>query len=178
MRRQAEERALSKAITIRRLQRGEGAALRDIRLRAIRDTPDAFAVSLAETLAQTDEAWAAWASRNAAGDASIMCVAEDAGAWIGMAGGMRDTSGPEEVAHLISMWVDPAYRGQGLGRRLVEHVVGWARDGGLRRLELWVTEHNIAAIELYVRCGFKMIGESQPLPSDAAYLEQKMIRDL
>jgi hypothetical protein len=49
-------------IVIRRIQPGEGAALRDIRLRAIRDTPDAFAVSLADTLAQTAEGWTAWAT--------------------------------------------------------------------------------------------------------------------
>ena len=76
----------------------EGAAQR-----AIRDTLDAFAVSLADTLAQTDEGWTAWATQNAAGDASIMYVAEDGGTWIGMAGGTRDTSQPEKAAHLISM---------------------------------------------------------------------------
>jgi len=169
---------MSQAVVIRPIQPGEGATLRDIRLRAIRDTPDAFAVSLADTLAQTDEGWIAWATRNATGDASIMYVAEDAGTWIGMAGAMRDTSGPEEVAHLISMWVDPVYRGRGLGRQLVEHVVGWAEHRGVGRLELWVTAHNTAAIELYARRGFRMIGESQPLPADTAYTEQKMARDL
>jgi len=169
---------MSQAVVIRPIQSEEGATLRDIRVRAIHDTPDAFAVSLADTLAQADEGWAAWATRNAMGDASIMYVAEDAGTWIGMAGGMRDTSGPEEVAHLISMWVDPVYRGRGLGRQLVEHVVGWAEHRGVRRLELWVTAHNTAAIELYARCGFRTIGESQPLPSDTAYMEQKMARDL
>lgn len=169
---------MSQAAVIRPIQPREGAALRDIRLRAIRDTPDAFAVSLADTLAQTAEGWTAWATRNASGDASIMYVAEDAGTWIGMAGGMRDTSGSEEVAYLISMWVDPAHRGRGLGRRLVERVVGWAGDRGLRRIELWVTAHNTAAIALYARCGFRETGESQPLPSDVALIELKMARDL
>jgi len=45
------------------------------------------------------------------GDKARRRVAEDARTWIGMAGGMRDTSGPQEVAYLISMGVDPAYRG-------------------------------------------------------------------
>jgi len=165
-------------VVIRHIHPHEGAALRDIRLRAIRDTPDAFAVSLADTLAQTDEGWTAWATQNAAGDASIMYVAEDAGTWIGMSGGMRDTSQLEKAAHLISMWVDPAYRGRGLGRQLVEHVVGWARDRGVRRLELWVTAHNHAAVALYAHCGFAATGESQPLPSNPALTERTMARDL
>ena len=169
---------MSATIVIRPIQRDEGATLRDIRLRAIRDAPDAFAVSLAEALAQTDEGWTAWATRNAAGEASIMYVAEEAGTWIEMAGGVFDTFGPREVAHLISMWVDSAYRGQGLGRCLVEHVPGWARDRGVRRLELWVTEHNGAGLALYAQCGFIATGESQPLPSNPALNERKMARDL
>jgi len=169
---------MNQAVVIRPIQRAEGAALRDIRLRAIRDTPDAFAVSLADTLAQTDEGWTAWATRNAAGEASVMYVAEDAGRWIALAGGMRDTCGAEEVAHLISMWVDPAYRGQGLGRQLVERVVGWAGGRGLRRIELWVTAHNTAARALYAGCGFRETGESQAFPSDVALIELKMARDL
>jgi ribosomal protein S18 acetylase RimI-like enzyme len=165
-------------VTIRRIQPGEGTALRDIRLRAICDTPDAFAVSLANTLAQSDAGWTTWATVNARGESSIMYVAEDAPLWIGMAGGMLDTAHPEGVADLISVWVDPDYRGRGLGRRLVEQVAAWARGRAVRRLELWVTEGNTAAIELYSRCGFRVIGGRRPLPSQPALAERRMVRDL
>jgi ribosomal protein S18 acetylase RimI-like enzyme len=169
---------MSQAIRVRQIQPWEGAALRDIRLRAISDKPDAFAVSLADTLAQTDEGWTRWATVTATGDRHIMYVAEDAGNWIGIVGGMRGASDVDEVAELISLWVDPAYRERGLGRQLVEHVIAWAGDHGMRRLELWVTEHNAAAIDLYMRNGFRKVGETQPFPSDASLSEQRMVRDL
>ncbi len=172
---------MTAAIQIRRIQLWEWEALRDIRLRAIRDTPDAFAISLAETLAQSEEGWTAWATRCASGETNVMYVGDNDGTWIAMAAGMLAASQPPttpQIAELISMWVDPRYRGRGLGGHLVEHVVGWARDRGARQLELWATENNGAAIALYSRCGFRTVGESQPLPSNPALREQRMVRSL
>src|SRR5215472_9592468 len=102
---------MNESIRVRQIQSWEGAALRDIRLRAIADRPDAFAVSLAQTLAETDKGWTTWATRSALGDTHILYVAEDAGTWIGMVGGMPAMSNGEAGAELISLWVDPAYRG-------------------------------------------------------------------
>jgi ribosomal protein S18 acetylase RimI-like enzyme len=169
---------MNESIRVRQIQSWEGAALRDIRLRAIADRPDAFAVSLAQTLAETDEGWTSWATRSALGDAHILYVAEDSGTWIGMVGGMPAMPNGEAGAELISLWVDPAYRGHGLGRHLVEQIISWGRDHRVRQLELWVTTHNTAAIELYRKSGFRDEGKSQPSPSDASLSELRMVHEL
>jgi RimJ/RimL family protein N-acetyltransferase len=52
----------------------------------------------------------------------------------------------------------PAYRGQGIGRRLLERTLDAARAGGLSRVELTVREDNPAAIALYERAGFAAEG--------------------
>ena len=163
-------------VSIRQIRASEGSTLRQIRLRAIRDTPTAFAVSLADTLAQSDEAWTAWATSSAEGNERVLYIAEDAGHWVGIAGGMLAAS-QNEPAQLISMWVDPAYRGQGIGRQLVLQIIAWARYRQTSRLELWVTVDNINAVSLYTRCGFRTTGDSQPLPSDPSLMEQKMTLD-
>lgn len=170
--------SMNQTIRVRQIQSWEGTALRDIRLRAISDRPDAFAVSLAQTLDETNEGWTRWATMSALGDTHIMYVAEDAGSWIGMAGGMPAVSNGEEVAELISMWVDPAYRGRGLGRQLIEQIISWGQDHRMRQLELWVTTHNTAAIELYRKSGFRDEGECQLSSSDASLSELRMVRDL
>jgi GNAT superfamily N-acetyltransferase len=164
-------------VTIRQIRATEGSALRDIRLRALRDAPDAFAVSLADTMAQTDEERALWAGTSAEGHSRISYIATDPGLWVGIAGGMFDAA-EQPIAQLISMWVDPLYRRQGIGQQLVEHVADWARLRGACRLELWVTVGNSPASALYDRCGFTVTSQCKPHPANPIHMEQKMVREL
>ena len=80
-------------------------------------------------------------------------VADGEGRWIGMAVGGPHRDHPGE-AGLFAMWVDPAARGAGVARALVEGVVAWARSAGFPAIWLRVTLSNDAAVHLYTRCGF------------------------
>jgi GNAT superfamily N-acetyltransferase len=82
------------------------------------------------------------------------------------------------VAQLVSMWVAPEARGKGVARLLIDAVVMWARDRGMRHLELWVTEDNDRARVLYERAGFSATGERQPVPSDPARMEDRLVREI
>jgi ribosomal protein S18 acetylase RimI-like enzyme len=86
-----------------------------------------------------------------------------------MAGGFVPPDPPDAV-HLWGMWVAPEARGRGLGRALVEHVVGWARERGAAAvlLDLTDTERTAAAAALYSSLGFAPTGERAPLDSDPA----------
>jgi ribosomal protein S18 acetylase RimI-like enzyme len=165
-------------VTIRQIRASEGRALRKIRLRALADTPQAFAVSLAEAVAQSDEEWTAWATVSALGESQILYVAEEDGRWIGIVGGMPGTDNSGPACALIALWVDPGYRGRGLGRALTEHIIAWAQRRAARHLELWVTEGNTAALDLYQRCGFVSGADRMPLPSHPDRVLQKMVRPL
>ena len=57
---------------------------------------------------------------------------------------------------LDKLYVLPERHGGGLGRRLVAHVEGAARDGGARTLILNVNKRNTASIGFYRRCGFSV----------------------
>lgn len=67
-------------------------------------------------------------------------------------GGLKQT-GPD-VAEIKRMYVDPALRGRGVARALLERVIADGRDAGYRSLQLetavWMTE----AHALYRSCGF------------------------
>jgi ribosomal protein S18 acetylase RimI-like enzyme len=81
-------------------------------------------------------------------------VARRGAALVGMASGFFDD---EDGAELISMWVDPAVRGSGVGAALVGAVVAWAAAAG-RPTYLMVRSDNARAIAAYARAGFVDLG--------------------
>ncbi len=58
-------------------------------------------------------------------------------------------------AYILSVYVTEACRGQGLGRLLMSRAEDWARENGLTSIGLSVAAHNIGAITLYERLGYK-----------------------
>ena len=64
-----------------------------------------------------------------------------------------------DEAHLIDVIVAPSERRQGLGRALVETLLGHARARSLRVVLLEVRRSNLAAQSLYTRLGFEEVGE-------------------
>jgi GNAT superfamily N-acetyltransferase len=143
-------------ITIQRFGEGEWERLRDVRLRALRDTPDAFGSSYEREVAFTPEKWTErltgswWRVAVADGrDVGLVCVRPDEGR-----------------AHLLSMWVAPEVRQRGVGSRLVDAAVEHARREGFEEMVLWCVDHNTAARALYARKGFTPTGRTMGLPSN------------
>jgi ribosomal protein S18 acetylase RimI-like enzyme len=58
----------------------------------------------------------------------------------------------------LGIGVRAAWRGQGLGRCLLDHALSAARGAGFRRVELEVYASNTGALSLYTRCGFVVEG--------------------
>jgi ribosomal protein S18 acetylase RimI-like enzyme len=147
-------------VEIRAVEPHEWPALRDLRLRALADTPDAFGSTIDRERAYGEAKWLDWIS-GWEGAENRLFAAIEGGRWVGMAVGSRAAGDP--VAHVYGMWVDPAARRGGIGRRLLDEVVAWAESGGSTELELGVTETNEAARRLYERYGFADSGSRHPL---------------
>jgi ribosomal protein S18 acetylase RimI-like enzyme len=161
-------------IELRPVREGEAARLRELRLRALRDAPAAFAASLEGGRALPPEAWA---SMGAASTTRLTVVAVDGEEWLGMIVG-RLLDDPPGSAWLEALWVDPSVRRAGLGSRLIEAVAAWSRARGARTLELSVTENNAPAKALYGRCRFVATGRRRPLPADPSRTEVFLSRRL
>lgn len=58
---------------------------------------------------------------------------------------------------IISLAVDPARHGRGIGPKLVEAGMQWLRAAGCRHVEVWTDQNNIAAIRTYESAGFRVI---------------------
>ena len=162
---------------IRPIRADEGLQLRDLRLRALVDTPAEFGETLAQAQERSEAFWHERAARNAAGIEAITFVAvRDDGCWYGMLTGFFPPD-DSQVAMVVNLWIDPAARGLYLGRALIEAIAGWARTRGATRLHCWVTE-NSRNIILYKRWKFVLTEKTKPLASDLSLRAVHMVRVL
>jgi GNAT superfamily N-acetyltransferase len=63
------------------------------------------------------------------------------------------------TAQLRILLVDPAARGHGIGARLVDECVGFARSAGYQRMKLWTNDPLVSARRIYLSRGFTLVEE-------------------
>lgn len=148
------------SVEARTITADDWSLLRNVSLRALADSPDAFRTTLAEAQALTDDFW----RQRAEGSAPILVVLED---HRGAAMGGVFTPPDSAVAYIWGMWTAPEARGRGYAAGLLTDLVNWCRDRDLG-VRLHVTEGNQVARRLYVVHGFKSTGVWEPLREGSA----------
>jgi ribosomal protein S18 acetylase RimI-like enzyme len=126
--------------------------VRPLRLRALREDPDAFGSTLEREQNRPDADWDFWVRDS--------LIAFDGDTAVGMANLKLDADG----AQLFGMWVAPEARGKGVGELLVDALIERAGD---RQITLCVAETAPAARRLYERMGFTPTGTTGTLRPDS-----------
>jgi len=153
-------------IVVREVSPDEWESLREVRLAALLEAPYAFDSTYAREAPFTREQWRARIARGVTFFACLPGIQEPAG----LAGVYVEDGAPD----VVSLWVRPSARGNGVGEALITATADWARASDHKALFLWVTESNAPARALYERCGFALTGEKQPLRSSTALTEIRM----
>jgi ribosomal protein S18 acetylase RimI-like enzyme len=155
---------INAVLDIKLLAPEEWHVLRTTRLRALRDSPHAFASSLEAEVGWGEAQWRRLIT------AATWVVAIEAGAVIGIASVVDRYDG----RHVESIWVAPAHRQRGVFRALLRALVDRERANGAHDLVLWVVEDNDDALRTYRRLGFVPTGERQRLSGDRHELRLRL----
>ena len=143
---------------IRSFTPAEAAAFRALRLEALRLHPEAFGTAIEEAEPRDVAEFAAGLPKHPP-DAVFAAFLGDDPAPRGMVGFFVQPG--RKMAHKGTIWgvyVRASARGQGLGRRLLDHAIAEARGAGLEILQLTVSDAASAARALYESLGFVAYG--------------------
>jgi GNAT superfamily N-acetyltransferase len=163
-------------ITIQPITRENVELFKTVRLRALQESPSAFGSTYAREAAFTESEWMARLERWN-GKTGLGFLAMDGHSPCGIAGALLDLEDGSR-AQLVSMWTAPTFRRKGVGRILVNAVLDWAKQRGVKTLLLMVTSTNSSATSFYERLGFAMSGRTEPYPNDPAMLEYEMSKSV
>lgn len=154
-------------IVVREAMPDDWRTLRDLRLRALQDSPAAFGSTFEREVAFTEADW----RDRLSGQSGTSMLAWDEGSPVGIGGGYVADDGWLQI---VAMWTEPGRRGHGVGRAVLESLVAWAGARGLQ-VRLDVEADNAGARRAYERAGFVATGETRPIREGADQRCERMV---
>ena len=155
---------------------------RELRLRGLRDHPEAFVKPAEVFAAESDQSLIDRMEAQAKLGGFVLAARSSAGEMIGTAGLSLEGSGRmSHRGHLWGMYVTPESRRQRVGERLIEELLARAiRIPGLEQVHLGVVTTNTPAVSLYTRMGFTTYGTDPRCIKlgDRAFDEYLMVKRL
>lgn len=141
---------------------------KDLRIRALKDTPDSFSSSAEEEKLFEDKIWKERLDqKESATFVALTELSEPIGLVVG--------APYDGEAGLFSMWVSKEWRQRGIATYLVHAVIEWARLEGYSKLLLDVGDENLPAIQLYRSQGFIKTGVVGSLPHPREHVKEHQL---
>jgi ribosomal protein S18 acetylase RimI-like enzyme len=152
-------------VEIIHLQPNQWEQYREIRLEALLNSPQAFSTTYQQMVDKPDTFWQDRLTNAAAGKDSYLLFAQVNGRMVGMIGAFL--SNESDRAMIVSVYVTPVYRGQGVSKTMMEAILSeLSQRQDIQIVELTVTSGQEPAIALYRRFGFEVVNEEEEMMGD------------
>lgn len=165
-------------ITIDKLNPERWEDFKALRLEALSSDPDAYCATYEETLAYPDEYWL----ERLIEPEHITLFLKDGKRLIGTLSAHTETNdetGDRHIAVLNGFYVHKAFRGLGLGKKLLHAILGILKDEGIHKVELSVRENLERSRNLYEKLGFKEVGrKDDALETEDGYIAEILMEKL
>ncbi|MGB3828014.1 MAG: GNAT family N-acetyltransferase [Ornithinimicrobium sp.] len=154
-------------ISVRRLAEEDWDEYRQTRLRALKESPEAFVASAEEEAEYPEDRWRDRMRR------SQRLLAERESQAMGVVSVGSENTADDTVGELFGLWVSPDARGTGVARRLLEAAARTARESQMKHLVYWVGTDNGRAVAFASSFGFRPTDNRRPMLIRGADVEEE-----
>lgn len=163
---------------IRLLTENDWHIYRELRLRALQDSPDAFVATHEDEEKYGEDLWrarmrrsariAAYVDGHAIGVLSIrhMPISES---------GRAFDQQISDAAEVFAFWVDPNHRRESVAEKLLAEARKWAREHGFRFIVTWISTDNIHALAFVTGYGFQVTDTRRSMKTEAGSDEMALV---
>jgi predicted GNAT family acetyltransferase len=150
---------------------------RELRLRALKEDPEAFSSSYANSLEQPEQFWKTRLADAERGERSWLLFARQDNKLVGMIGAFMEGDSTE-TATVVSVYVPREERGDGISSRLMAEMLRVLSEvPRLKKARLDVNVSQLAAIHVYGRFGFRETGR-KPATTGAGETVEQLVMEL
>ena len=146
-------------ITVSTLSISDWPAYKTLRLKALQDDPMAFTNSFQESIDKVNDYWIG--HLKAEDSESVTLFAKKGNKLAGMVSAIfNDRQKTKHIAEIVGAYVDPEFRGHGIGSLLMEAIMNKIKQNpNVEKIKLDVITTQKPAVALYKKFGFKVVGE-------------------
>lgn len=149
-------------VEIVRLPITEWQSYKSLRLRALKEDPQAFGSSYEKEIQHPDEKW-----QSRLADNELLVFAKMNGLVVGMMGAFQtDSDKISNSATVYGVYVSSEARGKGISGKLIEELLNLLKGNDIATANLTVNKDQQAAVGLYKKYGFWVTGEEESIMGD------------
>jgi ribosomal protein S18 acetylase RimI-like enzyme len=152
-------------IKVNKISIEETSRFKKIRLRSLKENPEAFGSTLETANSWDNENWISQVKN------LNTFIAFSSGSDVGVVRIVQDQD-DKTTAWIISMWVAPEARGKKVASKMLDQIIDWSKKNEIKCIKLDVVDTNKSAIRLYEKYNFKRNGITSNFNEPRAHLTE------